>query len=133
MSNSSGKVVQLRPKKADPTKQKIKPDVAEETTSKHKNVSRIAQLSFVGLATVLRYVLFFVLKALRTPIRICCGLLTFAAIIGLPLAFFGYPSGDPTRSTMLVVLGVGLVASQAISWFYDSLLLGLSPEPMYIP
>lgn len=133
MDNSSGKVIQLKPKKADPNKCERRIAPGRKSASNHKNVKRIAQFSAVGLAIALRYLLFFVLKALRGPVRVCCALFTFAAIVGLPLAFFGYDAGHPNRTMAFAVLGVGLIAAQAISWFYDSLLLRLSPEPMYLP
>lgn len=100
--------------------------------SAQRTAIKVAAFAGFGVLGVVRYVLFFLLTALRGPVRVLCGLFTFCAIVGFPVAFFGLSDGDPMRTTALTVFGVGLIVASAISWWYDSLLMRLSPGQMFM-
>lgn len=127
MQKTSAKVVQLRPS-AKPIKQeKISIKTVEQKSNK-PNKYRAKGLIFLAcLLVFFRYVIFFLLRAFKTPIAIICGLAAFSAFVGLPLVYFGYEGGE-FRGKFLWYLFGTLIISQAISWFYESLLLKISPD-----
>lgn len=91
---------------------------------------RAAQAIGSGVVATVRYVLFLVLWWLRGPVRVLLGIASTGSLLALPLLWFGYSA--PNKAQMLVALvGVGLGAI-AVTWWYDSLLLRLSPEPMIL-
>ena len=137
MDQNRSNIIQLRPggeaPRANENPQKKQATPARPATGHAQRTAlKAAALASLGILGVVRYLLFFLLTALRGPVRVLCGLFTFCSIIGLPVAFFGLPDGDPMRTTALTVFGVGLIAASAISWWYDSLLLRLSPGQMFM-
>ena len=76
----------------------------------------------------LRYALYMTMMLLRIPIRLICNLLV------LPLlafaVFWGYVKGW-TSQPALVLAGAG-VALFVIAWLFDTLLLFISPERIYL-
>ncbi|EIJ6113755.1 hypothetical protein LJJ21_004715 [Salmonella enterica] len=79
------------------------------------------------LATLI-YVLFLVLWWLRGPVRFLLGLASGASLITLPIMWLGLDAPWKTNA-MLAVAAVGF-GSAVFMWFYDALLLRLSPEPI---
>lgn len=136
MNHNRNNVIPLRPGGSTPVNEhpQEKSVKARRTTPGRGRTTAIKAAAFAGLGLfgVLRYVLFFLLTALRGPVRFLCALFTFCAIVGLPVAFFGLSDGDPMRGTALAIFGFGLIAASALSWWYDSLLLKLSPERMFM-
>ena len=76
----------------------------------------------------LRYALYMTMMLLRIPIRLICNLLV------LPLlafaVFWGYVKGW-TSQPALVLAGAG-VALFVFAWLFDTLLLLISPERIYL-
>lgn len=89
---------------------------------------RAAATIGTGTLATLIYVVFLVLWWLRGPVRFLLGLLSGASIITLPIMWLGLDAPWKTNA-MLAVAAVGF-GSAVVMWFYDALLLRLSPEPI---
>ena len=83
-----------------------------------------------GVLYGIRYVLFLVLMWARGPLRFLLGLVGVPAMLALPLIAFGYEGANKGELLMLCV-GAGLGAF-VLAWFYDSIVLALSPEPIFL-
>lgn len=83
-----------------------------------------------GVLYGIRYALFLVLMWARGPLRFLLGLVGVPAMFALPLIAFGYEGANKGELLMLCV-GAGLGAF-VLAWFYDSIVLALSPEPIFL-
>lgn len=76
-----------------------------------------------------RHLVFLVLMWLRGPIRFFLGLVGVPAMIALPIVGLGLESPQKTQIMLaLVALSFGAFV---LRWLYDSLLIWLSPEPVF--
>ncbi|ENO90949.1 inner membrane protein [Thauera sp. 28] len=80
---------------------------------------------------LLRLPLFLVLYWLRMPIVGLCRLVSGPALLCFLAGFFFFGSDSPHRHIVWVFGGVSFTAA-ALAWFYDSLLLALAPEGVFI-
>lgn len=77
-----------------------------------------------------RYLVFLVLMWLRGPIRFFLGLVGVPAMLAIPLVGLGLDSQQKTEIMLgLVALSFGAFV---LRWLYDSLLIWLSPEPIFL-
>ena len=83
-----------------------------------------------GVLYGIRYALFLVLMWARGPLRFLLGLVGVPAMLALPLIAIGYEGANKGELLMLCV-GAGLGAF-VLAWFYDSIVLALSPEPIFL-
>lgn len=78
----------------------------------------------------IRYALFLVLMWARGPLRFLLGLVGVPAMLALPLVAFGY-EGANKGELLLLCVGAGFGAF-VLAWFYDSIVITLSPEPIFL-
>ena len=83
-----------------------------------------------GVLYGIRYALFLVLMWARGPLRFLLGLVGVPAMLALPLIAFGY-EGANKEELLMLCFGAGLGAF-VLAWFYDSIVLALSPEPIFL-
>ena len=81
-----------------------------------------------GLLATLRVLAFVILTTLRWPIRVALGLVTFFMLLGLPMFWFGFPEGSHERSLYCTVAILAGFGSALLRYFYDELLLKLTPR-----
>lgn len=85
---------------------------------------------FGAILGVVRYVAFLVLFWLRGPLRFVLGLVSGLTLLAAPIMWLGL--NTPNKVELVVsVAGAGFAAF-AVLWFYDMLLLRLSPEPIFL-
>ena len=84
----------------------------------------------MGILRMVRHTLFLILLWLRGPIRILLGLIATPALIALPVLALGY--SGPNKAMMIGALAGGGFIAFALRWFYDSLLIWISPEPLFM-
>lgn len=77
-----------------------------------------------------RYALFLLLMWVRGPLRFLLGLVGVPALFALPLLALGY-DGANKGELLLLCAGAGFGAF-VLAWFYDSIVLALSPEPIFL-
>ena len=104
----------------------VSPDVEPLVVAPRTAGARAAR----GVLYGIRYVLFLVLMWARGPLRFLLGLVGVPAMFALPLIAFGYEGANKGELLMLCV-GAGLGAF-VLAWFYDSIVLALSPEPIFL-
>lgn len=76
-----------------------------------------------------RHLVFLVLMWLRGPIRFFLGVVGVPAMLAIPLVGLGLESPQKTQIVLgLVALSFGAFV---LRWLYDSLLMWLSPEPVF--
>lgn len=76
-----------------------------------------------------RHLAFLVLMWLRGPIRFFLGVVGVPAMLAIPLVGLGLESPQKTEIVLgLVALSFGAFV---LRWLYDSLLIWLSPEPVF--
>lgn len=76
-----------------------------------------------------RHLVFLVLMWLRGPIRFFLGLVGVPAMLAIPLVGLGLESPQKTEIVLgLVALSFGAFV---LRWLYDSMLIWLSPEPVF--
>ena len=80
--------------------------------------------------TFCRHMLFLVLMWLRGPIRLFLGIVGVPAMIALPIVALGLES--PEKTQILVGLAALSFGAFLLRWLYDSLLIWLSPEPIFL-
>ncbi|MCX2694478.1 hypothetical protein OO256_26785 [Pseudomonas sp. DCB_CB] len=73
-----------------------------------------------------RYFLFLVLYWLRGIIRVSCGLVSLICLALGGFAWFAFPELDNMAGSLLFSSFVAFV----VMWFYDRILMWLSPVPM---
>lgn len=109
-------------------------DEERNENSAEKKAKGLFGLAIGGLAYILiagmRQITFLILFWIRGPIRYVLGAASFAALITAVIMFFGYNGEGKTEMTTAVA-GAGFMAF-VIMWMYDSLILALSPEPLFL-
>ncbi|MBU9348631.1 hypothetical protein KTE11_28445 [Burkholderia multivorans] len=83
-----------------------------------------------GVLGVVRYAVFLVLLSIRGPLRWVCSVVASVSLFGLPVVGL-FLSGTHKPLLLGVLLSLGL-GSAALLWFYDELLLRLSPRPIIL-
>lgn len=104
----------------------VSPDVEPLVVAPRTAGARAAR----GVLYGVRYALFLVLMWARGPLRFLLGLVGVPAMLALPLIAFGYEGANKGELLVLCV-GAGLGAF-VLAWFYDSIVLALSPEPIFL-
>lgn len=83
-----------------------------------------------GVLYGVRYAIFLLLMWMRGPLRFLLGLIGVPALFALPLVWLGYEGAN--KGELLLLCGVGAFGAFALGWFYDSLVLALAPEPIFL-
>lgn len=83
-----------------------------------------------GVLYGIRYALFLLLMWVRGPLRFLLGLVGVPALLALPLVAFGYEGAN--KGELLLLCGGAGFGSFVLAWFYDSIVLALSPEPIFL-
>lgn len=84
-----------------------------------------------GLSTFLRHFLVMVLMWLRGPLRFVMGLVAVPTMIALPIVAFGMDA-SPEKTRIILSLIAASFGSFCIRWLYDSLVMWISPEPLFL-
>lgn len=138
MDTNRSNIIKLVPaKKQKQTKQIADQENQKSNTTKTAFNGKVIAMKAgyfagMGVLNILRYTLFFMMQILRGPIRIFCGLFTFAAMLAIPGIMIGVPSGHEFKYPALFFLIAGLLFCSALVWFYDSLLLKMAPGQMFL-
>ncbi|MDR8763808.1 hypothetical protein [Burkholderia multivorans] len=83
-----------------------------------------------GALGVVRYAVFLVLLSIRGPLRWVSSVVASVSLFGLPVVgLFLSGTHKPLLLGVLLALGLG---SAVLLWFYDELLLWLSPRPIIL-
>ena len=124
------KVVFLRPRdrleaadQAEPVA--VPPDAAQQRPSTGGGFI-LAGVEF------LRYLLVVLLMFLRLPIKVALGFVAFGLTAAGVLVYIGYPEGAAPREAMLPWAPIGGFAAFAVSYAYDSVLMWLSREQLFL-
>ncbi|MDD2859587.1 MAG: hypothetical protein PHT60_15385 [Acidiphilium sp.] len=110
-----------------------RPDKATAQASRSQAAERakaVMKTAGLGVLGVLRYAVFLVLLTLRRPLRALLGLGTAGGMLALAMIALGFTGHG--KSELLWAAGLGTAACVAVSWFYDVLLLRLSPQPIIL-
>ncbi|WP_323000549.1 hypothetical protein [Denitromonas sp.] len=83
-----------------------------------------------GALRALRYALFLLLMWVRGPLRFLLGLVGVPALIASPMVWLGYEGAN--KGELLLLCAGGGFGAFALAWFYDSLVLALAPEPIFL-
>ncbi len=83
-----------------------------------------------GALGALRYVVFLLLYWVRGPLRFLLGLVAGGSLLVAPILWFGLSS--PNKVEILASVAAAGFAAFVLMWIYDSLLLRLSPEPIFL-
>lgn len=78
-----------------------------------------------------RHFLVMVLMWLRGPLRLLMGLIAVPMVIALPIVVFGLDASPEKTKIILVLIAVSF-GSFCIRWLYDSLVMWISPEPLFL-
>jgi hypothetical protein len=78
-----------------------------------------------------RHVLVMVLMWLRGPLRLLVGLIAVPTMIALPIVILGLDA-SPEKTRIILALIVASFGSFCIRWLYDSLVMWISPEPIFL-
>jgi hypothetical protein len=100
----------------------------DRAKSRHAGRSHFA--SGLRVLGVMRYTVFFVLLFLRRPIRFVLTLCGGGGLPGLFLVTVGF--SGPNEGELLWLAGGMAAIGMFGSWFYDVLLLRLSPTPIVL-
>ena len=79
----------------------------------------------------LRHFLVMVLMWLRGPLRLLMGLIAVPTVIALPIVIFGLDA-SPEKTKIILALIAASFGSFCIRWLYDSLVMWISPEPLFL-
>lgn len=80
----------------------------------------------------LRYLLVVLLMFLRLPIKVALGFVAFGLTAAGVLVYIGYPEGAAPREAMLPWAPIGGFAAFAVSYAYDSVVMWLSREQLFL-
>ena len=78
-----------------------------------------------------RHFLVMVLMWLRGPLRLLMGLIAVPTVIALPIVAFGLDA-SPEKTKIILALIAASFGSFCIRWLYDSLVMWISPEPLFL-
>lgn len=83
-----------------------------------------------GFIRFLRQFIFYVLMWLRGPVRFFLALVGFPTMIAIPIVVLGLDSPQKTK----IVIGLVMLSFSVfmLRWLYDSFLMWLSPEPLFL-
>ncbi len=81
---------------------------------------------------LLRYLLVVLLMFLRLPIKFALGFVAFGLTAAGVLVYIGYPEGAAPREAMLPWAPIGGFAAFAVSYAYDSIVMWLSREQLFL-
>lgn len=84
-----------------------------------------------GFSVFLRHLLVMVMMWLRGPLRFLAALVGVPTMIALPIVIFGMDSSPQKASIIFALLGVSF-GSFCLRWLYDSLIMWVSPEPLFL-
>ena len=84
-----------------------------------------------GFSLFLRRFLVMVMMWLRGPLRFIAALVGVPTMIALPIVIFGMDSSPQKTSIIFALLGVSF-GSFCLRWLYDSLIMWVSPEPLFL-
>lgn len=84
-----------------------------------------------GFVLFMRHFLVMILMWLRKPLRMCLGLISVPAMIALPIVAFGLHD-FPNKSMVVWSLVALSFGSFCIKWLYDTLVMKLSPDPLFL-
>ncbi|HDQ4405481.1 TPA: hypothetical protein P8734_005679 [Pseudomonas aeruginosa] len=84
-----------------------------------------------GLSVFLRHFLVMVLMWLRGPLRFLTGLVAVPTMLALPIVAFGLDA-SPDKTRILIALVIVSFGSFCLRWLYDSLVMWISPEPLFL-
>lgn len=110
-----------------------RPDKATAQASRSQAAERakaVMKTAGLGVLGVLRYAVFLVLLTLRRPVHFVLGLGAFGGLLGLAFIALGFTGHG--KANLLWMAGIGAFICVAGSWFYDMLLLRLSPQPLIL-
>lgn len=110
-----------------------RPDPAVARASRAEAADRAKRamlMAGMGALGVLRYAVFLVLLFLRRPVRFVLNLAATGGFLALVLMALGMHGPDKAR--MLWITGGMTFACVSLAWFYDTLVLRLSPQPLIL-
>lgn len=81
---------------------------------------------------IMRLALFLPMLWLRWPIRILLGVAIVGLFLAMPFIWFGMADADPKRMTLFLTAAGSWFGMLVFLWCYDSLLLRLSPAPIFL-
>lgn len=84
-----------------------------------------------ALSVFFRHVLVMVLMWLRGPLRFLMALIAVPTMIALPIVALGLDA-SPEKTKIILVLIAASFGSFCIRWLYDSLVMWISPEPLFL-
>lgn len=84
-----------------------------------------------GFGLFLRHVLVILMMWLRGPLRFLVALIAVPTMIALPIVIFGMDSSPQKVSFILGLLALSL-GSFTLRWLYDSLIMWVSPDPLFL-
>ena len=84
-----------------------------------------------GFSLFLRRFLVMVMMWLRGPLRFIAALVGVPTMIALPIVIFGMDSSPQKASIIFALLGFSF-GSFCLRWLYDSLIMWVSPEPLFL-
>ena len=86
----------------------------------------------IAMIELLRYLFVVVLIFLRLPIKFALTFFAFGLTAAGVLVYIGYPEGAAAREAMLPWAPVGGFAAFALSYAYDSIVMWLSREQLFL-
>ena len=84
-----------------------------------------------ALSMFLRHFLVMVLMWLRGPLRLLMAIVAVPTMIALPIVALGLDA-SPEKTKIILALIAASFGSFCIRWLYDSLVMWISPEPLYL-
>jgi hypothetical protein len=115
-------------RRGEPRHDKTEAEASRSAAAEH--AKQAMKLAGFGVLGVLRYTVFLVLLFLRRPIRFLLTLCGSGGLLGLFLIAVGF--SGPNKGELLGLAGGMAAVGMFGSWFYDVLLLRLSPEPIIL-
>ncbi|MDF4211141.1 hypothetical protein P2W50_31305 [Pseudomonas protegens] len=84
-----------------------------------------------GVVLFLRHFLVMILMWLRGPLRLFLGVISVPAMVALPIVAFGLHD-FPNKSAVVWSLVALSFGSFCIKWLYDTLVMKLSPDQLFL-
>lgn len=125
------KVVFLRPRDRLEAADQAEPVAVSPDTAQQERPSSGGGFVRAGLE-LLRYVLVVLLMFVRLPIKIALGFVAFGLTAAGVLVYIGYPEGAAPREAMLPWAPIGGFVAFAGSYAYDSVVMWLSREQLFL-
>lgn len=125
------KVVFLRPRDRIEAADLAEPVAVPPDAARQERPKSSGGLVRAGLE-LLRYLLVVLLMFLRLPIKVALGFVAFGLTAAGVLVYIGYPEGAAPREAMLPWAPIGGFAAFAVSYAYDSIVMWLSREQLFL-